>query len=184
MAANPYTLPKTPQVPKMPKMPESTKIGWYDWDQGVREQILRHSHPAKTVAVEYVDYQAPIGIGPLIIRFEFTRERKRVAGPDLLKIRITRHTTPGHEAAAGHTYSGTWHNVSKIRLHSSITYARYTFEFIGKDADGLETSYYPPEWVYWRSRFYVQHHHNFDELGLTVHRTRDQSGAQVLEYRF
>jgi hypothetical protein len=128
MPANPYTLQNT-------GIGSVGSIGWYDFDAGVREQILRHSHPAKTVAVEWVVPDSTL------TRYEFTRERKRLAGPDLLRIRITRRAG----TADARTY--TWHNVSKIRLHI-VAHSYYTFEFIGKDADGRETKYHAPDWVY------------------------------------
>jgi hypothetical protein len=61
-----------------------TGIGWYDFDEHLRERMLREAHPAKTVAVEWV---AP---DSTVTRYEFTRERKRLLGPDLLKISVTR----------------------------------------------------------------------------------------------
>ena len=168
--------------------------GWYDLDPDVRKQILMDSHPPKTVAVEYADdsYTTRSGaLRPVIIRFEFTRERKRIAGTDLLKINITRNAMPGHEAEAGQTYSGTWHNVSRIRLHN---YADewYTFEFVGKNAESTagrpERSFYPPNeldsGLWWKHSLYDRERHIFEELGLTLHRTRDKWGAEVLEYRY
>jgi hypothetical protein len=156
-----------------PKASDRTvsSIGWHDFDAGVREQILHHSHPAKTVAVEWVAADAHL------TRYEFTRERKRIRGPYLLKISVTRRAG----TADARTY--TWHNVSKIRLHI-VAHSYYTFEFIGKDADGSETTFYPPDWVSVDDLLFRHHcHHNFQGLGLTRHRTRTWD-AEVLEYSF
>jgi hypothetical protein len=181
MTANPYTLSKTPQMPQMQKMqnmPRNTGIGWYDFDEGVREQILSHSHPAKTVAVEWVAADSHLTL------YEFTRERKRLAGPDLLKISITRN------ALTRDARTHTWHNVSRIRLHLFL-HNYYDFEFVGKNADsagiarrrrmGLrqpsylaedERSFYLPHendvssWM-WPRRLYDKERHVFEELGLT-----------------
>ena len=172
----------------------NTGIGWYDFDAGVREQILSHSHPAKTVAVEWVAPDATL------TRYEFTRERKRLAGPDLLKISITRKA--GTVDARTHT----WHNVSRIRAYF-FAHQYYEFTFVGKVPDDEERArdrrwgirqpsslaedekvFYLPsdEWEnrMWPRRLYEQERHVFEELGLTLRRTHDKLGEEVLEYRF
>jgi hypothetical protein len=189
MPANPYTLQNT-------GIGSVGSIGWYDFDAGVREQILRHSHPAKTVAVEWVVPDSTL------TRYEFTRERKRLAGPDLLRIRITRRAG----TADARTY--TWHNVSKIRLYLFV-HTCYVLTFVGKVQDDEERArrrrmgfrqppglaedekvfylpYHSDEWENWMipRRLYEQERHVFEELGLTLHRTRDELGEEVLEYRF
>jgi hypothetical protein len=183
---NPYTLQNT----------GIGSIGWHDFDAGVREQILHHSHPAKTVAVEWV---AP---DSHMTRYEFTRERKRIRGPYLLKISVTRRAG----TADARTY--TWHNMSKIRLYLFV-HSHYDFTFVGKVADDEERArsrrlgfrqppglaehdknFYIPyqnddwdNWM-WPRTVYEEQRHVFEELGLTLHRTRDEDGEEVLEYRF
>jgi len=173
-----------------------SSIGWHDFDAGVREQILHHSHPAKTVAVEWV---AP---DSHMTRYEFTRERKRIRGPYLLKISVTRRA----DTAYARTY--TWHNVSKIRLHLFV-HSCYDLTFVGKVPDDEERArsrslgfrqppglaehdkiFYLPfpnddwdNWM-WPRTVYETQRHVFQELGLTLHRTRDEAGEEVLEYRF
>ena len=134
----------------------------------------------------------------MTVRMELKRERKRLTGTDLLEITITRNAMLGYEAyayvheglqpEAGQTYAGTWHNVSRIRYIVPRTTPDLptisTFEFIGKDADGSETTFYPPDWVSVDDLLFRHHcHHNFQGLGLTRHRTRTWD-AEVLEYSF
>jgi ubiquitin len=185
------------------------QIGWYDLAEGVRVQILMHSHPPQTVAVEWPERLVFSGRllakVPMIVRMEFKRERKRLTGTDLLEITITRNAMPGYEEfaytreglepEAGQTYAGTWHNVSRIRYvvpRTGIPPARPgdldlptvpTFEFIGKDADGRETTFYPPDWVIDDGLY--RHHCDRDlqELGFTLHMTHTWD-AEVLEYSF
>ena len=123
---------------------------------------------------------------PMIVLFEFKCERKRLTGTDLLEIMITRQAMTRYQAltgSSGQTYTGMWHNVSKIRLHI-VAHSYYTFEFIGKDADGRETKYHAPDWVYCLYSVYERQRHTFDELALTFQQTRDQWGAPVLEYTY
>jgi hypothetical protein len=195
MTANPYTLSKKLNT-AYTQNTQSTGIGWYDFDAGVREQILRHSHPAKTEAVEWV---APDSTST---RYEFTRERKRLAGPDLLKISVTRRA--GTEDARTHT----WHNVSRIRLYF-FAHSHYELTFVGRVAEDEERArsrrlglrqppglaeddkiFYLPyanddwdNWM-WPRTVYETQRHVFEELGMTLHRTRDEAGEEVLEYRF
>ena len=98
-------------------------IGWYDLDAGLRERMLSQAHPAQTVAVEWV---AP---DSTVTRYEFTRERKRILGPDLLRISITRRA--GTADARTHT----WHNISRIRL--------YFFVHSGSEPIRLKTRFFP-----------------------------------------
>lgn len=187
----------------------TAEIGWYNLAEGVRAQILRHSHPPQTVAVEWPERLVFSGRllakVPMIVRMEFKRERKRLTGADLLEITITRNAMPGYEEfaytreglqpEAGQTYAGTWHNVSRIRYvvpRTDVIPARpgdpdlptvSTFEFIGKDAEGRATTFYPPGWVIDEGLY--RHHCDDDlqELGLTLHVTQTWD-AEVLEYSF
>ena len=193
MPANPYTLPNTGI---------DTGIGWYDFDAPLRERMLGEAHPAKTVTAEWV---AP---DLTVTRYEFTRERKRLLGPDLLKISVTRRAG----TADARTY--TWHNVSRIRLEYTV-HPRYGYElrFVGKDPAGAAEDarvyrqwrrmrpshlaedesvfHYPYHWQAtdtcenwtWPRAVYETQRHVFEELGLTLHRTRDDAGKEVLEYR-
>ena len=189
MIANPYTLSKNPQK-------TARKKGWYDVDSDVRERILSQAHPAKTVAVEWVASDSHL------TRYEFTRERKRIAGRDLLKISVTRRA----DTADARTH--TWHNVSRMRLRF-FAHQWYDFTFVGKVADdeerarsrrlgfmqrpGLaedEKMFYLPyandnfdNWM-WPRTVYETQRHVFEELGLTLHRTHDEAGQEELEYRF
>lgn len=197
MIANPYTLSKNPQkTARKNPMPQNTDTGWYDVDADVRERILSQAHPAKTVAVEWEAADSQL------TRFEFTRERKRIRGPDLLKISVTRRAG----TADARTY--TWHNVSRIRLYFYV-HSHYEFTFVGKVADDKESArsrrlgfsqpsglaehdkiFYLPHtkddwdnWM-WPRNVYETQRHVFEELGLTLHRTHDEANKEVLEYRF
>ena len=178
----------------------TAEIGWYDLAEGVRVQILRHSHPPQTVALEWTEPSVWAGRllakVPMTVRMELKRERKRLTGIDLLEITITRKAVLNYEAYAyvhdvirpepdspGQTYTGTWHNVSRIRYIVSRTSHNTTFEFIGKDADGRETTFYPPDWVIFDDIFHRFHCECvFEELGLTRHQTQWTLDAEVREY--
>jgi len=184
-ADNPYTLQNT----------GVGSIGWYDFDEHLRERMLGEAHPAKTVSVEFV---AP---DSTVTRYQFTRERKRLLGPDLLRISITRRA----DTADARTH--TWHSISRMRLQF-FAHQWYDFTFVGKVGDeerarcrrlglrqtpGLaedEKIFYLPyasvdfdNWM-WPRALYETQGHVFEELGLTLHRIRDQAGEEVLEYRF
>ena len=185
-ADNPYTLQNT----------GVGSIGWYDLDEPLRERMLSEAHPAKTVVVEWVAADSHL------TRYEFTRERKRIRGPDLLRISITRRA----DTADARTH--TWHNVSRMRLYFFV-HSHYEFTFVGKVADDEERArsrrlrFRPPpglaedekifylpyasddwdNWM-WPRTVYETQRHVFEELGLTLHRIRDEAGEEVLEYRF
>ena len=187
---NPYTLPNTGMNQGV------GSIDWYDFDEHLRERMLGEAHPAKTVSVEFV---AP---DSTVTRYQFTRERKRILGPDLLRISITRRA----DTADARTH--TWHSISRMRLHF-FRQLWYDFTFVGKVADDEERArgrrlgfmqrrglaidekiFYPPytsvdfdNWM-WPRRVYETQGHVFEELGLTLHRIRDEAGEEVLEYRF
>jgi hypothetical protein len=187
---NPYTLQNTGMNQGI------GSIGWYDFDADLRESILSQEHPAKTVAVEWVATDSTV------TRYEFTRERKRIRGPDLLKINVTRRA----DTADARTH--TWHNVSRIRLYFFV-HSHNEFTFVGKVADDEERArsrrlgfrqppglaehdkiFYLPyanddwdNWM-WPRTVYETQRHVFEELGLTLHRIRDEAGEEVLEYRF
>jgi len=193
MGDNPYTVSETnPQNTSQ----KNKGIHWHDLDAGVREHILGHSHPAKTVAVEWVTPDSTV------TRYKFTRERKRIRGPDLLKISVTR------KADTANARTNTWHNVSRIRLFL-FAHSYYVFTFVGKVADDEERArsrrlgsrqspglaehekiFYLPytnddfdNWM-WPRTLYEENRHKFEELGLTLHRTHDEAGEEMLEYRF
>lgn len=190
MIANPYTLSKNPQkTARKNPMPQNTDTGWYDLDADVRERILSQAHPVKTVAVEWMAADSHL------TRYEFTRERKRIRGPDLLTISITRRA----DTADARTH--TWHNVSRMRLYLFV-HSHYEFTFIGKArsrrlgfrqppslAEHDKIFYLPHDnhdwdsWM-WPRKVYETQRHVFEELGLTLHRTHDEAGEEVLEYRF
>ena len=190
---NPYTLPNTGMNQGV------LSIGWYDLDAPLRERMLGEAHPAKTVSVEFV---AP---DSTVTRYQFTRERKRILGPDLLRISITRRA----DTADARTH--TWHNVSRMRLYL-FAHQWYDFTFVGKVPDdeerarwrrlGLQPRLQPPglaedekifyltyanddfdAWM-WPRALYETQRHVFEELGLTLHRIRGQAGEELLEYRF
>ena len=191
MSANPYTLPNTGIDTGI-----DTGIGWYDFDEHLRERMLGEAHPAKTVSVEFV---AP---DSTVTRYQFTRERKRILGPDLLRISITRRA----DTADARTH--TWHSISRMRLYFFV-HSHYEFTFVGKVADEEERvrsrrlRFRPPPglaedekifyltyanddfdaWM-WPRRVYETQGHVFEELGLTLHRIRDEAGEELLEYRF
>ena len=162
-------------------------IGWYHFDEDLRERMLSEAHPAKTVSVEFV---AP---DSTVTRYEFTRERKRLLGPDLLRISITRRA----DTADARTH--TWHNISRIGLYL-FAHQWYDFTFVGKVADDEERArsrrlgfmqrpglaedekiFYLTyanddfdNWM-WPRRVYETQGHVFEELGLTLHRIRDEA---------
>jgi len=184
MDTNPYLVPQT--------RTGVGSIGLYDLNPDVRDKILHHSHPVKTVDFEWV---AP---DSTITRYEFTRERKRILGHDLLKISITRRA--GTAEARTHT----WHNISRIRQYLFV-HSHYELTFVGKVADNerarrffgqhpslaqSEKVFYLPyasnDWENWLvpRAVYEKERHKFEELGLTLRRIRDESGEEVSEYIF
>jgi hypothetical protein len=76
--------------PYVTALPE---VSWFDFDRGVRAQILGHSQPPQTVAVEYVDTVKSVPMIDSLFRIQI-----RINGTDLLEITITRNAMPRYQA--------------------------------------------------------------------------------------
>lgn len=193
----------------------SYRVGWKDFEKGLRVRMLSHAHPPKTVAIEWKEScvwadsphslsKTKLAKPPMNKVMQLTRERKRITGPDLLDITMTRNVAPfySQEPAPGYdpepAESCTWHNISRIRYYVPTTSYNHHwgrppglhnhFEFIGKDADGSEMTFHPSDelgaWACWDIQFHKLHAQGlFEELGLKMLRTVDYNG-DVLEYSF
>jgi hypothetical protein len=157
------------------------KPSWFDFDRGVRADILRRAHPPRTEEFEYTKFalhnEESWEQWTYHVYFDFIRQRKRITGTDLLEIKIAQVTVI--RGVPTQTYAGTWHNITKIRLIAVEPRRMYNLEFVGNDADGLETTFRPPDWVNINyNLFHARAQHSFANLGL--HKTRS---PEVLEYR-
>jgi hypothetical protein len=194
-------------------------VGWYDFEKELRERILSHAHPPKTVSIEWTEpcvgadsrhslSKTKLAKPPMNKVMQLTRERKRLTGPDLLDITMTRNVAPFYnpEPAPGYDPESaetcTWHNISRIRYYVPRTsynhhwgrppWGHNHFEFIGKDVDGSEITFHPADelgaWACWDTKFHRLHAQcAFEELGLTMHSTRVYdcyNDGDMLEYSF
>ena len=192
-------------------------VGWYNFEKELRERILSHAHPPKTVSIEWTEpcvgadsrhiiSKTKLAKLPMNKVMQLTRERKRLTGPDLLDITMTRNVAPFYnpEPAPGcdpePAETCTWHNISRIRYYVPRTSCNHAwgfadlnhFEFIGKDVDGSEITFHPADelgaWACWDTKFHRLHAQRaFEELGLTMHRTRVYdcyNDGDMLEYSF
>lgn len=161
--------------------PYVIKPSWFDFDRGLRADILRRAHPPRTEEFQYFvparHAEESWEQWPYYVYFDFISQRKRITGTDLLEIKIGQVTDI--RGVPTQTYAGTWHNITKIRLIAAEPRQMYTLEFVGNDADGLETTFRPPDWVNINyNLFHARAQHSFANLGL--HETRSPA---VLEYR-
>ncbi len=190
------------------------RVGWNDFERELQLRMLSHAHPSKTVAIKWKEpcvwadsahslTKTKLAKPPMNQVMQLTRERKRITGPDLLDITMTRNVAPFYstETAPGYdpepAESCTWHNISRIRYYVPRTrhdhlYGRPPvlhnhFEFIGK-VDGSEMTFHPSDelgaWACWDIKFHKLNAHSlFEELGLKMQRTVNYDG-EVLEYSF
>jgi hypothetical protein len=156
----------------------AARTSWFDFDRGLRAEILRQAHPPRTAYFSYtvLNLGKP-GAWPYVVYFDFVRQRKRITGTDLLEISIAQRTVI--DGVDTPTYACTWHNITTIRLRGDEQREVYALEFVGRDPDGLETAFHPPAWVNIHyNLFDARARHAFASLGLTLR----EPAAHLLEY--
>jgi hypothetical protein len=159
--------------------PYVSKPTWFDFHRDLRADILGRAHPPRREHFDQtVSHLGRPGEWPYVVDFRFTRARKLLTKTDLLQISITQ--TTAIDGVDTQTYVCTWHNIRSIRLRSDERRAVYTLEFIGRDADGHETTFRPPDWVTLNyTVFHARAYHALQRLHLTLHETCNPS---VLEF--